>query len=127
MSTQAALFDTLNPEPDPVEPVWAPVARNSDPETSHQAAAAAALRAGTDRALALRALTRAGDRGLTDFELEGKTGIKQTSIGKRRGELVRSGYVEFAGMKRPAPSGSPAMVWRITERGLQAAAQREVA
>jgi hypothetical protein len=124
--TQERLFDTLNPEPDPA-PIWTPVARASDPETSHQAAAAAAVRAGTDRALALRALARAGDRGLTDFELEAATRIKQTSIGKRRGELVKSGYVEFAGAKRMAPSGTPAMVWRVTERGLQVTAQREVA
>ena len=124
--TQPSMFDKVNPEPDPA-PLWTPAARNTDPETSHEAAAAAAMRAGTDRALALRALARAGDRGLTDFELEAATRIKQTSIGKRRGELVKSGYVEFAGSKRPAPSGSPAMVWRVTDRGLQAAAQREVA
>ena len=121
MSAQLAMFDLGNPEPDP-EPLWgAAVARNTDPATSHQAAEHAALKAGTHRALALRALARAAD-GLTDFELAQRTGIQQTSIGKRRGELVRMGLAESAGTTRPAPSGSPAMVWRVTARGRQEAA-----
>lgn len=124
--TQAELFDTLNPEPDP-EPIWgAPVARNTDPQTAHQAAEHAAMRAGTMRALALRELAAAGDRGLTDFELAHRTRSQQTSIGKRRGELVRMGLVESAGSTRPSPSGSPAMVWRVTVAGVRAAAEREV-
>jgi hypothetical protein len=106
------LFDLYNPAPDPA-PIWTPVARRTDPATSHQAAAHAAATAGTHRARALDALRHAGDRGLTDFELAAVTRLQQTSIGKRRGELVRLGLVVSTGTTRPAPSGSPAIVWRV--------------
>ena len=118
--TQAALFDLYNPAPDP-EPLWAPVARHSDPPTSHQAARMAALNAGTLRARALAELVAAGSQGLTDFELAARCHSQQTSIGKRRGELVASGYVESAGTTRQAPSGAQATVWRVTAMGREAA------
>lgn len=89
-----------------------PLARKSDPETSHQAAKDATPRAGTHRARALQALREAGPNGLTDFELAERTGIAQTSIGVRRKELADAGYVKPTGQTRPAPSGSAAMVWR---------------
>lgn len=120
---QPSLFDVHNPAPDPA-PLWVPVARTTDPPTSHQAAAHAATKAGTMRALALRALVQAGEYGLTDFELARVTDSQQTSIGKRRGELVRMGYVEATGTTRPAPSGLPAMVWRVTAAGRQAHRER---
>lgn len=90
--------------------LWS-MARPTDPETSWQAAADALENADTNRAIALRAL-RAHPDGLTDFELEELTGVKQTSIGKRRGELCAQGLVEYAGIKRPAPSGSMSRVWK---------------
>lgn len=89
-----------------------PTARTSDPDTSHAAARDARVRAGTHRAKALEALRAAGARGLTDFELAALTGIAQTSIGVRRKELLRAGYVEATELRRPAPSGSAAIVWR---------------
>ena len=89
-----------------------PLARNSDPETSHRAAKDATPRANTHRAKALAALREAGPNGLTDFELAERTGIAQTSIGVRRKELVDAGYVKDSGRTRPAPSGSSAIVWR---------------
>lgn len=89
-----------------------PLARKSDPETSHRAAKDATPRANTHRARALAALRDAGPNGLTDFELAERTGVPQTSIGVRRKELADAGYVEPAGTTRPAPSGSAAMVWR---------------
>lgn len=68
----------------------------------------------THRLLALAVLTAAGSSGLTDFELAERTGIAQTSIGVRRGELVKAKLVEKTAMRRPSPSGSAAIVWRIT-------------
>jgi uncharacterized protein YdaL len=56
--------------------------------------------------------------GLTDFELAARSGLQQTSIGKRRGECMKAGLVEAAPATRPAPSGSLAQVWRITDAGL---------
>lgn len=91
-----------------------PVARATDPDTSHQAAEDALPRAQRHRDLALTALRSAGDRGLTDFELADLTGVAQTSIGVRRHELVKLGLVAKTDDRRPAPSGSASIVWRAT-------------
>lgn len=98
----ATLFDGL------------PMFRTTDPATSREAAKRAAPNAETHRGLALRTLRAAGPGGMTDFELAALVGIQQTSIGKRRGELVKQGLVVNAGFTRPSPSGSPATVWRAT-------------
>lgn len=101
-----------------------PAARYRDPETCHSAARDAARHSNHGRALVLKALGLA-KAGLTDFELAELTGWQQTSIGKRRGECVAMGWVEGATLadgakvKRAAPSGSLALVWRITEAGLR--------
>lgn len=98
-----------------------PKTRVRDWHTSIEAAAS--VRSSAGRLLALRTLA-ANPAGLTDFELSAATGWQQTSIGKRRGELFKVGLVEVAvdahdhPIKRPAPSGSPALVWRITPAGL---------
>lgn len=89
-----------------------PGARNSDPETSHRAAARDPDRKMRDRTAVLRAHYEHPD-GLTDFELAEIVGRQQTSAGKRRGELRDMGLIEATELRRPAPSGSPAIVWRI--------------
>lgn len=95
-----------------------PTARRTDPPTAHDAARFAAPRAGTNRYKALAALTDAGPVGLTDFELADRTGIAQTSIGVRRGELTKVGMVVALGdTTRLAPSGTPAQVWVLAEYG----------
>ena len=58
-----------------------PVARLSDPETSHQAAHDAEFHASKGRIAALRALAL---RPMTDYELEKETGRQKNSIAKRR-------------------------------------------
>lgn len=92
-----------------------PRARRADPPTSHRAARDARGNATTNRRAAFNALMAAGDEGLTDFDLERITGVKQTSIGKRRFELVEAGLVVDSGEKRPAPSGSLAIVWKVVK------------
>jgi len=94
------------------------MARTTDPSTSHAAAADALKSADIGRIIALRAHFEARLTGLTDFELEDKTGKRQTSIGKRRFDCVERGWIVDSGQKRPAPSGSLAIVWRITEAGI---------
>ena len=81
------------------------------------------------------ALAAAGAEGLTDFELEAAVGVKQTSIGKRRGELTTIGLVARLMIpdadhpcgsrpaRRPAPSGAPSAVWAITPLGIEYAAK----
>jgi len=92
--------------------------RKTDPDTSAMAASDAIKSGSYGRLLALRTLKDHWLNGLTDFELATATGWQQTSIGKRRGECVDQGWVENSGQKRPAPSGSLAIVWRITEAGI---------
>jgi|688.fasta_scaffold127181_3 DNA-binding MarR family transcriptional regulator len=98
-----------------------PLARNTDPETSHEAAADVSFRASAHRLLAMQALDRFG--ALTDYELAARTGLQQNSIGKRRKDCQDAGMVERLldadgnSIKRPAPSGSKALVWTLTEKG----------
>ena len=101
------------------------MARTTDPDTSHTAAANVAPRAEGDRLLALQTLAN-WPAGLTDFELADKTGRQQTSIGKRRGELVNLGYVERAtdevgnNLRGLSPTFTTCAIWRITNTGRQA-------
>jgi hypothetical protein len=94
-----------------------PTARGSDPDTSHDAARQTTPRSNATRLTALGLLAMAGDHGATDFELAAQSGLQQTSIGVRRGELVRMGYAEASGRTRQAPSGSRATVWVVTPAG----------
>lgn len=108
--TQLSLLEqALSHATDPPSALIA-AARRTDPETSHHAANHDRT---TDRARALDIL-RAHPDGLTDFELADLMHRQQTSAGKRRHELMAAGLVEYAGHTRPAPSGSPARVWRPT-------------
>jgi hypothetical protein len=117
--TQLTLDDLLN---------RLPRTRLHDWSTSRAAATSVRLSAG--RLLALKTLADHPD-GLTDFELSDLTKRQQTSIGKRRGELYDYDLVEVSlddhgkPLKRPAPSGSPALVWRVTPLGLAYLKQQE--
>lgn len=99
-----------------------PSARNNDYETSHAAAVDASFKASEHRLLALRTLHRYGP--LTDYELSARTGLQQNSIGKRRKDCQDAGLVDVYlneigdKVKRPAPSGSNALVWTITAEGI---------
>lgn len=101
-----------------------PAARKTDPETSHQAAARVRPNALNDRNHVLVVHSH-HPNGLTDFELAKLCDRQQTSAGKRRGELRDSGMIRDTGERRNAPSGSPAIVWRITEFGMQEAKKLE--
>ena len=101
MNGQVSLFDG---------PLSVLGARNTDPETSH---AAASVDRATDRERALTIL-RAHPDGLTDFALGDLMGRVATSAGKRRGELMAAGLVEWSGTHRPSPSGASARVWVAT-------------
>lgn len=92
--------------------------RRGDPDTSVTAAQNAHSNAARHRDLALAAHYAHMHTGLTDFELADATGIQQTSIGVRRGDLVRLGFVMATHIRRPSPTGSPAIVWVITNDGI---------
>ena len=92
-----------------------PSVRVNDPDTCVEPTE---FRMSTGRALALSALV-AHAEGLTDFELAAATGKAQTSIGKRRGELAHAGLVIATTERRPSPSNSPAIVWKVTPQGVE--------
>lgn len=100
-----------------------PGARSTDPHTSHLAARNARRNLGAAHRTVLAVLVRAGERGLTDFELAAQTGRKQTSFGVRRGELVKAGLVHRTEHTRPSDTDSAAAVWAITQAGLEVWAQ----
>ena len=102
--------------------------RRGGQDTSQGAAVIAIFNLRGNREAALAALAQAGETGLTDFELADVTGVQQTSIGKRRKELVDHGLVESVldpatgkPATRPSPTGSPSMVWRATADGISRA------
>jgi len=101
---------------------WQPGARRTDPDTSQQAAEQTPNLRRHDRRLALLEHDR-HPGGLTDFELGDLIGRQQTSAGKRRGELRDYGLIADSGARRPAPSGSSAIVWIITAEGRRMAEQ----
>lgn len=102
-----------------IEPVL-PRFRPSDGHTSQDAAMSFTVeRLSAARLTVLTAIVNAGRNGLTDFELEGRTGGKQTSHGKRRGELRDHGLVEWSGLTRPSDTGTQAKVWRVTDLGIR--------
>jgi|694.fasta_scaffold17751_6 hypothetical protein len=109
MTWQPDLFDTGSAAVIDVSPV-----RHTDPETCEEARKDALSNAARGRKIALDLLF-ANPEGLTDFELAELSGWQQTSIGKRRGELRDLGLVEDSGLRRPSPSGSKAIVWRVVE------------
>jgi len=97
-----------------------PLARTSDPETAQTATENSNL--SRDRALVLGLLNTYGPS--TDFDLAGYVNRQQTSLGKRRLELQRLGFVERAPLKpRKTPSGAHAIVWQLTEKGRREAAR----
>jgi len=82
-----------------------------------------------NRLLALKLLREFGAQ--TDFELAERSGLQQTSIGKRRGECCQCGLVEKSMAngevrKRAAPSGSAATVWEINRAGIDFLEARSV-
>ena len=107
-------------------PATPALARPSDPDTAHEAAAAVTdvQRRNVYRAV-LEALVEHGPS--TDHDLAryvaGKLGhpIGQTSVGVRRGELRNAGLVADSGHKGRTPTGAKAIRWALTPAGIDAA------
>jgi len=92
--------------------LWStPRARVTDPETSHQAATRAAMRAPTIKARVVAILNEYPE-GLTDFEGADRSGLGD-NFRKRRADLTNEGLVCWTGRTRLSPTGSDARVWRL--------------
>lgn len=96
--------------------------RHGQPSTARAAAESNAPRSGTQRGKVLLLLARAGDHGATDYELAEAAGIIRPHVaGTRRKELQQQGFVVETERRRNTDTGSPAVVWVITEAGVEAA------
>lgn len=101
-----------------------PGARNTDPDTSHAAAAEIKVKAGSQRARLLAAFAGFGQwriEGLTDEEaMRIAQGVSPTSeYSKRCSELREGGFIEPTGETRPGAAGPQRIVSRITDKGRQ--------
>lgn len=96
-----------------------PVARSTDPDTSH--AAADSVSDETIRTSYMRILGVLNNEDRTDEEiaqiLQGWPTL--SGLRTRRCEMVRLGLVTWSGEKRTLKSGRKARVWAITDLGRQ--------
>lgn len=99
----------------PVETLPVSPARDTDPETAHEAAGDSELR-GKQRLAVLEYLIHRGPHGATDYETGDGLGILRTSAGKRRKELETAGLVTNSGVRRPTDTNSTAIVWIAVEK-----------
>ena len=86
-------------------------ARNSDPETSHQAAARVDEFAHSHRELIMTAIAHYG--AMTVDEIAAKTGLKTQQVNKRLPELERHRKAQPTGATRKSASGRDARVWGV--------------
>jgi len=101
--------------------VRVPRARNTDPETSHEAADSVKMRRNQKAVLQV---FKDDPSGFTDWELvrvypEYKELPVQSESGlrTRRKELVEQGLVIDTGRKQRLPSGRRAIIWCIADEG----------
>lgn len=96
------------------------MARTSDPETSHQAAAGVKPQLKELQEIVLRVLCMYPN-GLTDYEIIERCNQIQprpySTYSKRRTELVQAGYVFNTGERRKI-AGSTRIVWAPTFKAL---------
>ena len=63
------------------------------------------------RMMVLDAIRSAGERGMTDEEVQEALNMGGSTQRPRRGELAQAGLVVKSGQRRPTKSGNPAAVW----------------
>jgi hypothetical protein len=88
-------------------------------ETSRLAAIQLYPRSGTARLRVLEAVADISAEvagGLTDYEIEQRTGMRHTTASARRNELVAGGWLVDTGKRRPTDTGSLAIVWSLSNK-----------
>ena len=96
----------------------APLARSSDPPTSHQAAAQIAGKLGYYAAGMLQAVTTLGEATASEAarharEADGSNVISVESYRKRAGELERAGKIEVVGTRKCKVTGKQARTFKV--------------
>lgn len=94
-----------------------PGARNSDPATSHSAAATAYPKSGQNRWKVLMEVALAGERGLTQDEVLERSGV--AGAWKRISELLQGGWIGVHGTRK-GHSGTDQRVYVLTPKGAEA-------
>lgn len=100
--------------PDPAARVQARHHANAR-DTEVVAAQMVTPRAGTMRAEILNLLYP--DHGYTHEELATAMGRLNNSVSPRVTELTHMGWIHDSGIRRLTPTGAPAIVWILTDRG----------
>ncbi len=101
------------PRPAPIQPtLFSTEAR----KRSREAATATKVNAQADRQKVLAFIRGRGVLGATDQEMQVELEMSGNTQRPRRGELVESGHVAEAGMKRKTISGCWATVWIATDK-----------
>lgn len=86
-------------------------------DNSREANARIRPKAQTLRARVLALIAGAGSRGMTDYEIQQATGLRNNTQTPRRRELVQSGAIVDSGTKRKTGSGCKATVWVLPQFG----------
>lgn len=92
-------------------PLFAPLARSRDPQTSHDAGEAAREFLGEHERLILEAL--AAGPGTKD-EIAGRCGLTEQQVARRMAGMKRRGLVMDTGERRASASGCAERVWQAT-------------
>lgn len=91
-------------------PLFAPVARRTDPDTSHEAAASVSESAGAQREAIYAWLKRNGPA--TADAIDEAMGLRLTSAGRRLPELERMNLVDMLDESATTRTGRRAHKWR---------------
>jgi Fic family protein len=116
MMPQYSLFEDPEPdfrfEPEPMtdNERLRKMARQSDRQTSWQAAQQALPKLAKTKARIMTVLVNRPE-GLTSSEISKILNIDKSSAGKRLGELERDGYIEICGI-RPSDRNRPSNIYR---------------
>lgn len=88
-------------------------ARNTDPATSHQAAAQVRGDDATRMEKLVFDCLNEAPHGLTNHELVEATGLTWNTVTPRIRPMVRKGLVMDSGERRPGPTGKRCIVWKV--------------
>lgn len=89
------------------------MARETDPVTSHQAAASVYVRESQVKVYALLTLGSATDGELFERAINADVLISESGLRTRRKEMVDLGYVRDSGRKVVLDSGRRSIIWEV--------------
>lgn len=103
-----------------------PIARLSDPKTSHRAAGNIkykSRRGSILRVILDRNAGRITGRGSTTIEIAEYLGITRDAVSPNMKPMERLGYVYRKGLRRNPASGNDCEIWHLTETGMLVASR----